>query len=457
MKSTACRLRWITLVVLSSLTIGAVAASDTPTPLPGTYHNETNRMAYSLPFANLDMAQMRAFVMGNRTFNLRWAVAPGSARDVDGLGPTFAQHSCSSCHLRDGRSRLPEAGGAAIAQAVIKISPKHPRDSAWLQEHFGDALQAHAIANVPAEATAQVHWQEAQHASVGNRQVTLQRPQVRISAALDRRLTKRAHFDALVAPAVFGLGLLENVDAQTVLSLTDPDDRDHDDISGRAHWIDKNGKPVLGRFGWKASATSLREQITTAAWADMGLTSADHPLENCPSKQSQCRAAVTGEDVDLSDRAIQALETYLRVLAVPSARTEQSPQAQRGRALFHRFQCAACHRETLQTGSGSSIALLNNQSIRPYTDLLLHDLGPELADHRHVGNAEPNEWRTPPLWGLGLLHTVNDHQRLLHDGRANGIEEAILWHGGEAANSRERYRTANEQQRVDLLEFLRAL
>lgn len=446
--------------LLGLLASTSSAMSDAPMPpvesMEGITHHETNRLAYSLPFANLDMAQMRAFVLGNRTFNLRWAIAPASAEDVDGLGPTFAQHSCSSCHLRDGRSRLPQANGEAIAQAVIKLSPKRARDRDWLLAQFGGELQAQAVAGVPREASAQVLWVDSHRVSVGPRQIELQRPTVQLADALDPGLHKRVDPDILVAPAVFGLGLIENIDAATILEYEDPEDRDHDGISGRAHRVNGAQDATLGRFGWKATATTLREQITTAAFADMGLTSAEHPDENCPTAQRRCRDAPRGNTVDLTERAVQALESYLRLLAVPAPRSP-SPQFARGREMFREFQCERCHRETLHTGAGSAIALLNHQTIHPYSDFLLHDLGEALADHRHAGAAAPNEWRTPPLWGLGLQTTVNGHLRLLHDGRAEGFEQAILWHGGEAEQSRERYRSASDQERGELLEFLGAL
>ena len=449
----------VALLGLSSANaIAADPESAQPTEPPSDpartiVHHETNHLAYALPFANLDMAQMRAFVLGNRTFNLRWATAPASATDVDGLGPTFVQHSCSACHLRDGRSRLPETSGEAITRAAIKLTPRHPEDRDTLLRLFGEDLQVQAILGVPPEATARVHWQPAARVTIGSRSVDLHRPDIVISDSLDADLSSRLWHDALVAPAVFGLGLIENIDVETLLEYQDPDDRDGDGISGRGQWLPGTSAPRLGRFGWKAGTASLREQILAAAFADMGLTSAEHPGENCPPAQAACLAAPRGDTVDLTERAVQALETYLRLLAVPAQRNT-SPQFARGRAVFHALGCQRCHREQMRTGAGSPIAVLNHQTIQPYSDFLLHDLGDQLADHRQIGSATSNEWRTPPLWGLGLQTTVNGHMRLLHDGRADGVEQAILWHGGEAADSRERYRAASDQQREDLLAFL---
>lgn len=434
---------------LAGLALAATATSNVARPI---HHDATNAQAYSLPFSNIGLAELREFTQGNRLFNLRWSAAPASTPDFDGLGPTFAERSCSACHLRDGRGRTPDVDGAARALPVIKLTARRPADRRWLERSFGSELQLSAIPDAAPEAVLRVQWRAAERIEIGGRAIDLRRPTWKIESARFRGLGRRAHLDTLVAPAVFGLGLIENIPEATLLALQDPDDRDGDGISGRAN-VDARG---LGRFGWKASTVALRDQVALAAHADMGLTSSIHPAENCPERQRDCRT-LRHASPDLADRGLLALEAYLRLLAVPAPRTERSAAAVRGRGRFREFGCAACHVETLRTGTTSAHAVLNDQLIAPYSDFLLHDLGAGLADHRTERVAQPSEWRTAPLWGLGLQRTVNGHLRLLHDGRAEGFEEAILWHDGEARTSRERFRSADASARDELLHFLESL
>lgn len=443
--------------VAIAFAFAAANSSAAPSPAPPLQHEETNRQAFSLPYSELSMADLRAFVLGNRTFNLRWVAAPASAVEVDGLGPTFAQPSCSSCHLHDGRSRLPEASGAELTHAVVKLTPRQSSDRNWLEHRYGAELQSGAVAGVRSEGAVHVDWIDVAEHHLDGERVVLRRPHLRLAGQDGHALASRAKLDALVAPAVFGLGLVENIDEADLLAREDPNDRDGDGISGRAQRLVRGEKNVIGRFGWKAGAATLREQAAAAAWSDMGLTSLVHPVESCPKTQRTCRDAPRGGTPDLSERALAALETYLRLLAVPAARSESSPRAQQGRTVFRSMQCDGCHRESLRTGTDSPIALLNERVFSPYSDFLLHDLGEGLADSRQVGVAAPREWRTPPLWGLGLQRTVNGHLRLLHDGRAEGFTEAILWHDGEARRSRDRFVAARPEQRAALLDFLGSL
>lgn len=417
---------------------------------PAIAHTERNRQAFALPMAELSMGDLRRFAFGNRGFNLRWAVAPASAPDIDGLGPTFVQPSCSACHVRDGRSPLSDATGN-ISQAVIKISPKTEHDGEWLQIRYGDQLQPRAIPGVRAEGAAYVTWEPVQIAGT-----TLQRPRVEIRNARFNGLLRRAHIDALTAPAVFGLGLIEAVPSEQILERSDPDDRNRDGISGRPNWLDAR-QTVLGRFGWKASVASLRDQTLAAARGDIGLTHAATVNENCPQKQSDCVRAKRGDTPDMNEQTITALDTYLKLLAAPRPVFTDSPTAQRGRELFFAIGCESCHRERLITSTATTPTVLANQTFAPYTDLLLHDLGPGLAGHHEPGDARGNEWRTAPLWGLGLIQTVNGHQRLLHDGRANGVHEAILWHEGEATTARDRYLHLSSADSEALIAFLNSL
>jgi CxxC motif-containing protein (DUF1111 family) len=260
-----------------------------------------------------------------------------------------------------------------------------------------------------------------------------------------------------LAPATIGLGLLEAVPAERLLELSDPDDRDGDGVSGRPNrvWDRAHAELTLGRFGWKAEQPSLRQQIAAALAADLGITSRLYPLADCSGVQVECSAGA-GEP-ELAERVLDRLETYVQLLAVPERRHGEDPGVQRGGVRFRELGCAACHVPSHLTAATAALPELASQSIWPYTDLLLHDLGPELADGRPSFDAEGAEWRTPPLWGLGLSREVSGHERLLHDGRADGVAEAILWHGGEAAAARDAFEQLSRAERQELIAFIESL
>jgi CxxC motif-containing protein (DUF1111 family) len=258
---------------------------------------------------------------------------------------------------------------------------------------------------------------------------------------------------------VFGLGLLEAIPEEAILALADAEDRDGDGVSGRPNRVisARTGKAELGRFGWKANQPSLEQQVASAFSEDLGLTSPLKPGSNCTAKQASCLAQAPAQSPAVSEHELERTTLYLRLLAVPARRGVAEPAVVKGEALFQQAGCATCHHASFKTGDVADVPELGNQTVRPYTDLLLHDLGPELADSRPDSEASGSEWRTPPLWGLGLLEVVSKQVRLLHDGRARGFEEAILWHGGEAAASRERFKALDKSEREALVAFLRSL
>ena len=262
-----------------------------------------------------------------------------------------------------------------------------------------------------------------------------------------------------IPPIVAGLGILESISDEDILSLADITDADLDGISGKPNFIlsGSEKKRQLGRFGWKAEVVNLYNQVAQAASRDLGLTSTLHPDQPCPPVQKLCAKAVaSGSEVEIGDYRLRAITDYLRYLAPPNRLINEINQIKRGEGLFYAIGCSKCHAPLIKFGF-TQLEMKDYPDIEPYTDLLLHDMGPELADHNSefVGNGR--EWRTPPLWGLGSLKLVNGHEFLMHDGRARGIAEAILWHGGEAKESREKFRLMKASDRNDLLEFLRSL
>jgi CxxC motif-containing protein (DUF1111 family) len=261
------------------------------------------------------------------------------------------------------------------------------------------------------------------------------------------------------APQMIGLGLLEAVAESDVLSAADPGDEDQDGISGRPNRVfdATSGNVVLGRFGWKANQPSLDQQNSGAFLGDIGITSALFPDENCTGSQPECEAARNGGSPEIDDEHLGDVDYYSRLLAVPARRDITKADVRRGERLFGDIGCAKCHTTILHTEDVEGFPELSGQLIHPYTDLLLHDMGDALADGRPDFEADGNEWRTPPLWGIGLFSDVNDHTRYLHDGRARNLEEAVLWHGGEAESSSAAFKSLSGDERDALLAFLASL
>jgi CxxC motif-containing protein (DUF1111 family) len=321
---------------------------------------------------------------------------------------------------------------------------------------YGDQLNDHANLGVKPEGRAIIDYAEVPGTYGDGTPYTLLSPHIRFAdlayGPLDDALTS-----SRVAPAMIGLGLLEAVPQSTLEALADPDDADGDGISGRLNKLtDHFGHPAIGRFGWKANVATIPEQAAGAALGDIGLTTTLNPKQNCPAVQDSCRGAAAQSDPEVSDSFFARLVLYARTLAVPRARPTDDATFQKGIATFRDFGCSSCHVPTMMTGE-AELPELANQTIHPFTDLLLHDMGEGLADHRPDGGATGSEWRTAPLWGIGLIPRVNGHDRLLHDGRARGLDEAILWHGGEAEKAKEAFRTASKVDRDALIAFLQSL
>jgi CxxC motif-containing protein (DUF1111 family) len=261
-----------------------------------------------------------------------------------------------------------------------------------------------------------------------------------------------------LAPQLAGVGLLEAVPEETIVSMSDPDDGDGDGISGRPNRVTdlRTGETVLGRFGWKAGVATVEQQVAAAFNGDIGITSSVLPDEHCGDAQPECAAAPNGGTPELDDLKLERISFYTRTLAVPARRDVEDPLIRQGANVFDRIGCTGCHAPTLTTVS-SEIDQLDDQVIHPYTDLLLHDMGEGLADGRPDGLATGSEWRTPPLWGLGLLETVSGEARYLHDGRARSLREAIMWHEGEASAARDAYTVLSHDDLAALEAFLASL
>ncbi len=416
--------------------------------------------AFSQPAPNLDAAHLASFLAGRDFFTSPWVTATTSTDMRDGLGPTFNAPSCDGCHLRDGRGRPPDGNGS-FESILIRLSiPGADAHGGPLDEpSYGGQFQPRAIVGVPSEGLPGLAYEEVEGAYGDGEPYVLRRPSVVFASLAFGPMDPEAMTSLRVAPAVFGLGLLELVPEADLLALEDPDDADGDGISGRANrvWSVALSAMAIGRFGWKAGQPTVREQTAAAFRGDMGITSALFPDEDCPAPQTECASSPSGGEPELAEAILEHVSLYGLTLAVPVRTEHGDPEVLHGRELFRDAGCAACHVERFVTGVSEELPELSQQTIRPFTDLLLHDMGEGLADDRPEFLASGREWRTPPLWGVGRVDDVNGHTLLLHDGRARGFEEAILWHGGEAEDARERFRAMPADDRDALVRFLESL
>lgn len=419
----------------------------------------TSKEAFAKPLANLPTADLRKFTFGNKMFNTNWVQAPASVTSLDGLGPTFNRVSCSGCHFKDGRGRPPLTPAEPMNSMLLRLSIAGKADDGGPMPHpiYGGQLNPFGIHGVSGEGKATILYEEVVGEYADGTKYSLRKPTYSFSNMAFGEIGNATMFSPRVAPAVYGLGLLEAIAEETILAIADENDDDGDGISGRPNYVpDINGNKVVGRFGWKANVASLKQQNAGAALGDMGITTSMNQNQNCPETQKECNSATNGGKPEMSDEQLEKMIFYSQTLAPPARRDVDNKQVMLGAKLFAQHKCSSCHTPKMRTGE-HEIKQLANQDIQPFTDLLLHDMGDELADNRPDYEANGNEWRTPPLWGIGLVETVNGHTNFMHDGRARNIEEAILWHGGEAAPSKEAFRNMSKKERTALITFLNSL
>lgn len=420
-----------------------------------------NRNSFSLPAPGLTDEERRTFEVGDSFFTQNWVTAPASTDARDGLGPLFNAQACSSCHLFDGRGIPPDPDGDDAALGLLfRLSVPGSDDvtgEPLPDPVYGGQLQDRAILGVAPEGQMGIEYELVAGEYADGTPYELRRPEYFI----DEPMLGAPSVDLLIgprlAPQVIGMGLLEDIPDEAILAVADPDDEDGDGISGRpnAVWSVREEATVLGRFGWKANVGTVEEQVAGAFLGDIGITSSLHPYENC-GEVAECAAAPDGGSPEVTDERLAAVTHYQRTLSVPAMRDATDPIVLEGSAVFDDLGCQSCHVREFRTGE-SDVETLADQVIHPFTDLLLHDMGDGLADGRPDFAATGSEWRTPPLWGIGLIDEVNGERFLLHDGRARTLEEAILWHGGEAQAAADGFRELEAAKRAALLVFLEAL
>ncbi|MBL8982524.1 MAG: thiol oxidoreductase [Gemmatimonadetes bacterium] len=406
--------------------------------------------AYDQPAPNLTAAELAVHDAGDVHFASEYF--PNT-----GLGPQFNNVYCQGCHRDNGRGILPAAGASLQPLSmVLKMSlPGTSSNGGPVSvPNFGTQLQTRRVQPVALEGRVTVTHTAISGLYGDGQRFSLIRPALTVVSP-HRPLPGGIQYSPRVAPPSIGMGLLEAIPAQAILALADPSDVNGDGISGRANttWDAIAQRTALGRFGVKASTPTIRQQVAGAYNEDIGVTSSVFPAENCEGVYAACARHAP----ELADSRLNAVTFYTQTLGVPARRNMNDSTVRMGNAVFNSIGCANCHVSQFTTGTLPGVPAASNQVIHPYTDLLLHDMGVVLADRRPEFLANGQEWRTPPLWGIGLSQTVVPGSGFLHDGRARTLTEAILWHGGEGLSSREAFRTLPANLRSALVTFLSTL
>lgn len=432
---------------------------------------KTDQNAFSLPSANLPPSRRVDFSVGNSFFRSPWVIAPSTTTARDGLGPLFNTNACQNCHIKDGRGHPPAPDASTAVSMLVRLSiPDAPPYAKVIEQLgvvpepvYGGQLQDMSVPGVAPEGKVRVDYTSVPVRFKDGTVVELRKPNLQITQLAYGAMHPDTRFSARVAPPMIGLGLLEAIPDEAILANAEAQAREKNGIAGRPNqvWDDAQQKTVLGRFGWKAGQPNLNQQNVHAFSGDMGLTTSLRPFDDCTQTQLDCQRAPSGNGPDgepeVSDNILRLVLFYSRNLAVPARREVNSPQVLAGKNLFFQAGCQSCHTPKYTTAANAAEPELANQVIRPYTDLLLHDMGEGLADNRSEFKASGRDWRTPPLWGIGLTETVNGHTQFLHDGRARNLLEAVLWHGGEAQAAQRQVLSFNVEQRAALLAFLNSL
>ncbi|MGB0465910.1 MAG: di-heme oxidoredictase family protein [Pontibacterium sp.] len=446
----------------------------------GTHFKRINADAFSQPSANLSFEHQLDFRVGNGIFKKLWVSAPATTTASDGLGPLYNARACQRCHLKDGRGHPPEANWPEDNAVSMFLRLSIPAQNLTQQQQlasgqlgnipeptYGGQLQDFAVAGLPAEGRMSIRYQEIPVILSGGETASLRQPVYSISDLSYGPLHPQVQISPRVAPPMIGLGLLEQISDQDLLAAEDPDDKNNDGISGRANrvWHAAKQQISLGRFGWKAGNPSLNQQNNSALNGDMGISNPDatSPNGDCTPQQPECLILPNGNSLhhngfEASRQMTDLMLFYTRNLAVPARRDVDKKQVLAGKQVFYNTGCQSCHKPKFVINNDPAAPDNNSpQLIWPYTDLLLHDMGEGLADNRPEFAATGQEWRTPPLWGIGLTQTVSGHSYFLHDGRARNLLEAILWHGGEAESIKQAVIQMPKNSRDNLIQFLESL
>ena len=444
-------------------------------PLPAgalTHKKKINADAFSNASANMSFERELDFKIGNAFFRKLWVSSPASTKSSDGLGPLFNARACQRCHIKDGRGHAPASNEDNAVSMLMRLSikPQNKEQQELIDSRkeltipdpiYGGQLQDVSVAGVHAEGRIHIDYEEQVISLNGGEKVTLRKPNYSITNLQYGDLHQDIMLSPRIAPQVIGLGLLEAIDAQDIEKQADPEDENGDGISGRPNkvWSHEYNKVMLGRFGLKAGQPTVNQQNQGAFGGDMGLSTPLFPNSygDCTDAQKECLDKPHGGNPEVSEEIARQVLHYSRNLAVPARRNVNDPDVLKGKALFYQSGCISCHTPKYITPRETEQPEQARQLIWPYTDLLLHDMGAGLADNAPEGVANGQEWRTPPLWGIGLTPVVNGHSQYLHDGRARNLLEAILWHGGEAKAAQQKVVDMTSEEREQLIKFVESL
>lgn len=435
----------------------------------------TNADAFSQPSGNISFEDQLDFRVGNGLFRKLWVSSPSSTLASDGLGPLYNARSCQRCHIKDGRGHPPEPNDDNAISMLLRVSIPAPSDAAIAEiedyiatrpePNYGTQMQDFAVQGHASEYRLKITYDEEIVALADGTEVSLRHPTYQAVDLGYGPLHPDAMLSPRVAPQMIGLGLLEAIPAADILAGADPNDLDGDGISGRPNvvWSVEFDRPMLGRFGLKAGSPTILEQSSAAFAGDIGISSPLFPdgAGECTAAQALCQDAIHGDNdargTEIDAEGMDVVTFYGRNLAVPARRGVDQPQVLRGKEVFYSTGCASCHKPSFVTHRLEDQSEQSFQLIWPFTDMLLHDMGPALADNRPEARATGQEWRTPPLWGIGLTEQVSGHTYFLHDGRARSLLEAVLWHGGEAQSQRDAVVAMSTDDREALIAFLESL
>ena len=440
-----------------------------------TVRPRDNPDAFSQPSGNMPFADELDFKVGNGLFRKLWVSSPSSTLASDGLGPLFNARSCQRCHLKDGRGHPPEGPEDSAVSMFLRVSIPggEAQAMAEIEDYistrpeptYGAQLQDFSLPGQKAEYRLKVTYEEREVALSGGETARLRVPTYEAADLGYGPLHPDAMLSPRVAPQMIGLGLLEAIPAADIMEGADPEDADGDGISGRPNiiWSLEFDMPMLGRFGHKAGAPTVRHQTASAFAGDIGISNPlfPDPWGECTEAQADCRAGPHGDGDDrlheIDGEGLELVTFYSRNLAVPARRDVADPAVLRGKEVFYETGCTSCHTPAYVTHRLEDQPEQSFQLIWPYTDMLLHDMGEGLADHRPEARATGREWRTAPLWGVGMTERVSGHTYFLHDGRARSLLEAVLWHGGEAQAQRNAVVEMAPEDRAALIAFLESL
>jgi CxxC motif-containing protein (DUF1111 family) len=482
------RRRGLPLASAAALAVSAALALAVAVPRPATADDAgagaaderpggaitvhaTGQNAFSFPAANLPDDERTRFAIGNSFFKRNWVEAPASTQARDGLGPHFIARSCGACHTLDGRGAPPDFRRGLAEQPVallmrLSVPGRGPQGGPNPEPVYGDQLNNAAVQGVKAEGEVTLRWTPVHGRFADGTRYTLRRPHYGFARLGYGPMHPQVMVSPRIAPQLIGVGLLEAIPEAEILRNAADQAAAPGPVKGQPNrvWDAMAQREMLGRFGWKANVATIAHQTAGAFLGDMGITSPLFPDEACTAAQADCRAAprgAKGRAAEIDEKTLADVVFYQSVLAPPARRAPRDERVLQGQRLFAQAQCATCHRPSYVTGDSPfpslSSKVLAGQTIWPYTDLLLHDMGDSLADGRPDFGANGRQWKTPPLWGIGLFKDVNGHTRLLHDGRANGVLEAVLWHGGEAEPSRQRVLGMTRAEREALVRFVESL